>query len=136
MHHALVRVLEPLWERSFIHHSYACRKEKGTHRALEACSRFARRYAWVLRADVRKFYPSVDHEILLGLLRRRVRSGPVLNVIERILSVGDGERAPLSYFPGDDLFSPVERARGLPIGNLTSQFFANVYLDAVDHHMS
>ncbi len=125
VHHALVQVLEPLWERSFIHHSYACRRGKGTHRALEACSHFARRHAWVLRADVRKFYPSVDHEILLGLLRRRVQSGPVLNLIQRILAIGDGERAPLTYFPGDDLFSPVERSRGLPIGNLTSQFFAN-----------
>jgi len=136
VHHAIVQVLDPLWEPSFLFHSYACRRGKGLHAAVEACSRFARRYPWVLRADVQKFYPSVDHEVLCGILRRRVQSPRVLALLDLVLASAGADAAPLSWYPGDDLFSPVVRPKGLPIGNLTSQFFANVYLDAVDHRMT
>ena len=61
VHHALTGVLEPIFERSFIFDSYACRKGKGTHAAVDRCQQFARRYRYVLKADVRKFFPSIDH---------------------------------------------------------------------------
>ncbi len=68
VHHALTRTLEPIFEPSFIFDSYACRKGKGTHAAVDRCQRLARRYQYVLKADVRKFFPSIDHEILFGLI--------------------------------------------------------------------
>ncbi len=136
VHHAVVRVLEPLWERRFIHHCYACRKGKGAHAALDACTRFARRHAYVLHADVRKYFPSVDHAILEETLFGKVRDPGLRALLGRLIRhTGPLEPAPAS-FPGDDLFTPLERGHGIPIGNLTSQFFANVYLDAVDHEMT
>jgi retron-type reverse transcriptase len=78
VHHALVQVLEPLFERSFIHDSYACRKYKGTHAAVDRCQFFARRYHYVLKADIRKFFPSIDHAILKALLARKVKDPHVL----------------------------------------------------------
>lgn len=134
-HHALVAVLEPVFERGFIHDSYACRVGKGTHRAIQRTQRFMRRHAWCLKTDIVKFFPSVDHEVLLHTVRRRIADPQVLDLIETVLRSGadmpDQTDGP-DWFPGDDLLAPL-RPRGLPIGNLTSQFFANVYLDPVDH---
>ena len=133
VHHALTRVLEPIFERSFIFDSYACRRHKGTHAAVDRCQQFARKYRYVLKADIRKFFPSVDHEILLALVARKIKDRDVL-WLTRVLVEHSGEQEPvLDWFPGDDLFTPTERARGLPIGNQTSQFFGNVYLDPLDH---
>ena len=73
VHHALTGVLEPIFERSFIFDSYACRKGKGTHAAVDRCQQFARRYRYVLKADVRKFFPSIDHEILKDLIARKIK---------------------------------------------------------------
>ena len=64
VHHALTGILEPIFERSFIHDSFACRKGKGTHAAVDRCQEFARRYRYVLKADVRNYFPSIDHSIL------------------------------------------------------------------------
>jgi retron-type reverse transcriptase len=136
VHHALVSVLEPVFEPAFIYDSYACRKGKGQHRAVERFTHFARFNRYVLRADITKFYPSVDHETLLGLVARRVKDHLVLEMVRRILASGQGileSECEVAWFPGDDLFSPLERNRGLPIGNLTSQFFGNVCLNALDH---
>ncbi len=131
VHHALVGVLEPFYERRFIHDSYACRSERGTHRAVLRCQEFARGYRHVLKADVWKFYPSVDHDVLLGLLRRRVRDARVLALLADILRTWTSDRSYHRDFPGDDLFA-VLRPRGIPIGNLTSQFMANLYLAELD----
>ena len=73
VHHALTGVLEPIFERSFILDSYACRKGKGTHAAVDRCQQFARRYRYVLKADVRKFFPSIDHAILKDLVARKIK---------------------------------------------------------------
>jgi retron-type reverse transcriptase len=133
VHHALCSVIEPLFERSFIYDSYANRLGKGTHRALDRCTQYARRYSYVLRGDVRLFFPSIDHQILLARLARKIRDTRVLALARRILDSSNPQPAANFYFPGDDLFAPFERRRGLPIGNLTSQFWANVYLDPLDH---
>jgi len=135
IHHALVNVLEPLYERQFIFDSYACRRNKGTHRGLARAQHYLRRFPYYLKTDVVKFFPSVDHAILLEVLQERLADGRVLGLVDKILASGagvlDSEVEP-GYFPGDDLFA-LERPHGLPIGNLTSQFFANVLLDKADH---
>jgi RNA-directed DNA polymerase len=133
-HHALCNVIEPIWEARFIHDSYACRVGKGTHAALDRCTCFARRYAYVLRGDIVGFFPSVDHTILYDLLVRRIACPPTLRLIERIIGSGAGVHADnweMQWFPGDDLFAAA-RPRGLPIGNQTSQFWANVFLHQLD----
>jgi RNA-directed DNA polymerase len=134
VHHALVDVIEPLFEPRFIGDSYANRVGKGTHRALDRCQQFARRCRYVLQCDVRQFFPSVDHAILRAQLAHVVRDGGVSWLADRILDGGAGVLASeydVVWFSGDDLLA-VLRPRGLPIGNLTSQFWANVYLNDLD----
>ncbi|GAB4579785.1 MAG: RNA-directed DNA polymerase [Anaerolineales bacterium] len=135
VHHALCNLIEPIFERSFIFDSYANRIGKGTHRALNRAQTFARRYAYVLQCDVQQFFPAIDHAILRETLCRKISDPRVLWLCDQILASGRGiltEQYQMVYFPGDDLFS-VLRPRGLPIGNLTSQFWANVYLNPFDH---
>lgn len=88
VHHALCNVIEPLWERRFIFDSYANRCGKGTHRAILRCSQFARRYRYVLQCDIRQFFPSIDHEILLATLARVIQDDNVLRMAERIVHSG------------------------------------------------
>jgi hypothetical protein len=135
VHHALVNVLEPLFERCFVRDSYANRVGKGTHRALDRCQELARQLPFVLQLDLRQFFPSIDHAILREILRRKIGDTAVLALIDHVLASGEGvlsEAYSMVYFPGDNLFA-INRPRGLPIGNLTSQFWANVYLNPIDH---
>jgi len=135
VHHALCNVIEPVFERSFIADSYANRVGKGTHRALDRCQQFARQYHYVLQCDVEQFFPAIDHAILQETLARKIGDPDVLWLAERILASGRGvlsQEYEMRYFPGDDLFA-ANRPRGLPIGNLTSQFWANGYLNPFDH---
>ncbi|MDG4597347.1 MAG: reverse transcriptase domain-containing protein [Candidatus Contendobacter sp.] len=134
VHHALCNIIEPLFERTFIGDSYANRVGKGTHRALDRAQAFARRYRYVLQCDVREFFPSVDHAGLRAVIARTIADPDVLWLIDAILDNGADvlrDEYTMVYFPGDDLFA-INRPRGLPIGNLTSQFWANVYLNELD----
>lgn len=135
VHHALCNLIEPRFERRFIFDSYANRVGKGTHRAIDRLQTFARRYDYVLRMDVVQHFPSLDHAVLLAALRRQVPEDDAQWLMEVILASGAGvlrdEYTPV-YFPGDDLLAAL-RPRGLPIGNLTSQFWSNVYMDGFDH---
>ena len=134
VHHALVRQIEPIFERRFIHDSYACRVGKGTHRALDRCQEFARQRKYVLQWDLVQFFPSVDLQILRGILARPIADPDTLWLIDRILDSGAGvldDEYDMVYFPGDDLTAAC-RPRGLPIGNLTSQFWANCLLNELD----
>lgn len=122
VHHALFRVLYPLFDQSFIHDSYSCRVGKGTHRAVRRLEVFSRRLGfngrrnfWALKCDVRRYFDSVDHGILLSLIQRRVGDDGALWLVERILAS----------------FHTV-LGRGLPLGNVTSQLFANIYLNELD----
>jgi len=133
VHHALVNVIEPIFERRFIHGSYACRKGKGTHRALRQFVSWVRSSRYVLKMDIRKFFPTMDHEILKGRIRRFVKDPEVLRLCDLIIDGSNEQEPVIQWFAGDDLFTPVIRRKGIPIGNLTSQFFANIYLDALDH---
>lgn len=117
-HHALCVALEPLFERASIFDSYACRPGKGSHLAVRRAQYFARRFGRFLKLDIRKFFESSDHQILKTALRRLVKDQRLLGLADRIIDHG----APGST-PG----------KGLPIGNLTSQHFANFYLAPLDH---
>lgn len=133
VHHALTRVLEPVFERRFVTNSFACRKGKGTHRALASAAQGSHRFRYVLKCDIQKYFASIDHAILNELLARVVKCRCTLDLAARIVDGSNRQEEAISYFPGDTLFTPYERRRGLPLGNQTSQFFANVYLNPLDH---
>ncbi len=136
VHHAVCAVIAPLFERGFIDHTYANRAGKGTHRAVVRYERLRDRYRYVLRGDVFRYFPAIDHEVLKTDLRRRIGCERTLAVLDRIVDASNPQEPVHLYYPGDDLFTPYERRRGLPIGNLTSQLFANVYLDRFDHFVT
>ncbi len=133
VHHALCNVIAPIFEQTFTPDSYANRTGYGTHRALRTFVRYARSHRYALQCDIRKYFPSIDHEILKTTLRRKIKCPQTLWLIETIIDASNEQEPVHHFFPGDDLFTPYERRRGLPIGNLTSQFFANVYLSGFDH---
>jgi retron-type reverse transcriptase len=133
VHHALCNVIAPIFEKTFIADSYANRLGFGTHRALRRFTNFARSSRYVLQCDIKKYFPSIDHAILKKILFRKIKCCDTLWLIETIIDSSNPQESVIEYFPGDDLLSPLERRRGLPIGNLTSQFFANVYLNGFDH---
>ena len=132
VHHALCNVIGPLLERRFVYDSYSCRIGKGTEAGRERCRHYTNRFRYVLKCDIRKYFESIDHGVLLEKLGRVIRCKPTLELCRRIVASG-AEPAPHAvWFPGDDLFAAL-RPRGLPIGNLTSQLWANFYLDRIDH---
>jgi len=135
VHHALCNIIEPIFDRGFLFDSYACRKGKGTHAAVERASAYARRYRCVLKCDIEKYFPSIDHGVLFGLIAKRIKDEGVLWLVRTIIDGSNQQQEVLHHFPGDNLFSPLERRRGIPIGNQTSQFFAHVYLDGLDHYV-
>ena len=116
VHHAIINVLEPVFEKQFIYHTYACRKGKGTHAAARYAFKCAKRTTYFLKLDVRKYFDSIDHSVLKKILCRIIKDSRCL---ELLFSVID------SY--------ETNKSCGLPIGNLTSQFFANLYLSPLDH---
>ena len=132
VHHALTNILEPIFERRFSNHSFACRIGKGTHQALEVAREGVGRFPYVLKLDVRKYFASIDHQILNLQLERAIKCRPTLSLAARIIAGSNRQEEAIQYFPDDNLFTPFERRRGLPLGNQTSQFFANVYLDGLD----
>jgi retron-type reverse transcriptase len=122
LHHAIYRKLYPFFDRTFIADSFSCRIGKGTHKALERFRRFAyqasknnTRTCWVLKCDIRKFFDSIDQEILVSFMRRKITGENMLWLVEKILK---------SF--------KTESGKGLPLGNVTSQLFANVYLNELD----
>ena len=121
VHHAICNVIEPIFDRSMIPDSFACRVGKGNVAAVHRPQRWVRgrRQGFALSCDVRRYFDSVDHEVLRRLLARRIRDGHLLELLARLIAGGASE-------PGGG-------GRGIPIGNLTSQLFANVYLDPFDH---
>lgn len=133
VHHALCNIIEPLFDRTFIYDSYANRKDKGTHKAIERFNAYKRKYRYVLKCDIKKYFPSIDHEILYNIIKRKIADKDVLWLISIIINNSNPQESVFDYFESDDLMTPYERKRGLPIGNLTSQFFANIYLNKLDH---
>lgn len=134
VHHALCSVIEPRFEKVFIPDSYANRVGKGSHLAIARLQQFSRKYRYVLRCDIRQHFASIDHAILLQSLRKLIPESDIMALIEKIVAGGCDVLADeynMAWFPGDDLFA-ICRPRGLPIGNLTSQFWSNCYLHSFD----
>ncbi len=122
VHHAIHNILEPIFDPVFIHDSYATRKGKGTHAAINRFQEFARKTKYTLKCDIRQYFPSIDHDILLSLIRKKIACNDTLWLIKKILTT-DFACHPISN----------QQRTGIPIGNLTSQFFANIYLNGLDH---
>ena len=133
VHHALCNVIMPLLEPTLIGQTYANRVGYGSHRALMQFTGWARKYRYCLQCDVRKYFPSIDHAILKAQLRRKIKCPDTLWLIDTVIDASNEQIPVIEYFPGDTLLTPVERPKGLPIGNLTSQSFANLYLSPFDH---
>ena len=121
VHHALVSVIGPLFEQKFICHSYACRIDKGNHTAVRYLRSLlintGQDAPYAIKADISSYFASIDHDILFSMLKRRLRDKQVIRLCEHIV-----------YDSGYDTV-------GLPIGALTSQLFANIYLDVFDHYI-
>jgi hypothetical protein len=114
VHHALINILGPIWQSTFINDSYACIPGRGLHSASKRVMQFVRRYKYVLQCDIKKFYPSVNHKIMFKIIKKKVKDDRLLAVLQNIIfSCGNG--------------------RNLPIGNLTSQWMGNVYMNEADH---
>jgi RNA-directed DNA polymerase len=118
LHHALMMHMGPVLERALVADTFACRLGKGTLAAVRRAQEHIRRFPWFVKVDACAYFASIDHTILRGILRRRFKDPGLLALCDRIL---DGTPDP----PG----------RGLPIGALTSQYFANTYLDAFDRYL-
>lgn len=135
VHHAVCNVIMPIFEKTFIDNSFANRKGKGTHRAASMCRKYLHEYRYYLKCDIVKYFPSVDHEILKAILAKKIKCRDTLGLIELIIDGSNKQDCAEFYFQGDDLFSPCSRRKGIPIGNLTSQYFANIYLTPLDHYI-
>ena len=119
VHHAIMNICAVDFENHQIPYSYACRKGKGTLAAIKQAAHYQKTYPWYLKLDVRKFFDSIDHEILFSQLQRMYKDTPFLNLLWRLID---------SYHASD--------GKGLPIGNLTSQYFANHYLSFADKYLT
>jgi RNA-directed DNA polymerase len=120
VHHALIAVIAQPLEHLFIPTSYANRQGYGTHRALRRFNCACREHRWVLQADIRLYFPSIDLKLLLVQVERQIACPGTLWLLDRILANGASCGPALDAFPGNTLLTPLERPRGLPIGNLTS----------------
>lgn len=125
VHHALYRQLYPFFDRTFVADSYSCRKEKGTHRAMNRFRSFANkvskndtRTCWVLKCDIRKFFASIDQHTLLSLIEKYIPDIRVCALIKNIV--------------GSFCSTPGVAQKGLPLGNLTSQLLVNIYMNEFD----
>ncbi|MFQ6730072.1 MAG: reverse transcriptase domain-containing protein [Alphaproteobacteria bacterium] len=113
VHHALINVLGPIWQKRFIKDSYACIPGRGIHSAAQRAMLFVRKNKYVLQCDVRKFYPSIDHNIMMDIVARKIHDRKILWLLQKIVF----------SLPG---------GKNLPIGNLTSQWMGNLYLTELD----
>lgn len=127
VHHAIYRILYPIFDRKFIFDSYSCRVNRGTHKAMDRLRVFADRTsnnhtntAWVLKCDIRKFFANIDHGILLGIIKHHLDDAAVLWLLTEVI---------------ESFHTDGELGVGLPLGNLTSQLLVNIYMNIFDHFM-
>jgi len=123
LHHAIFRILYPIFDKLFIFDSYSCRNDKGTHKAINRLQSFCRKESknniktiYILKLDIRKFFDSIDHNILLSLIRKKVKDENAIWLIKTIINS----------------FS-IKPDEGIPLGNITSQLFANIHLNELDY---
>lgn len=134
VHHAICNILGSILDKTLIIDSYACRNGKGLHRALKRAFYMYRNSRYHYRLDISKFYYTIDHDILMDLLMRKIKDQKLLSLIRDLLNTYDSGMQYYDPYEGDDLIDMI-RSRGLPIGNLTSQVFANYYLSSFDHYV-
>lgn len=146
IHHLLVTFLEPIWEKKFIHHSYSCRKDKGAHRAIKDLKKFLKQVsqnfsqpAYYLQVDISAFFMSLKKDILFSLIHRHLKNPELLWLTKQIIFhdptknfYSKGNWRLFQLIPSHKSLFRVPENQGLPIGNLTSQFFANIYLNELD----
>lgn len=127
VHHAIYRLLYPYFDNKFIFDSYSCRIDKGTHRAINRFREFGRKVSrndtktvWILKCDIRKFFATIDHKVLKDILNRSIKNNDVMWILEEVID---------SFQTGKD------KNMGLPLGNLTSQLFINIYMNEFDQFM-
>jgi len=149
VHHLLVSRMEDIYEPKFIYDSYACRRSKGTHAAVKrlryfmnSVSRRGARPAWFLQLDIRSFFMSIDKTILMEIIERNVKDKTILALARKVIFhdctdeyIYKGNSDLLNRVPSQKSLFHAAPATGLPIGNLTSQFFANLYLNELDQFM-
>ena len=123
LHHAIYRKLYPFFDKTFITDSYSCRIKKGTHKAINKFRKFAykvsknnTRSCWILKCDIKKFFANIDHDILLKILREYIPDENIIWLLEKVIKS----------------FSSTKDGTGLPLGNLTSQLFVNIYMNKFD----
>lgn len=136
VHHALMNVLEPILDCHFHPDSYACRKGKGTLASANRLQSMMLRHKYALQCDIQKFFPSLDHAVMKNIFRRLIKDRHMLWLMDLIVDNSNHQPSGICWFEGDDLFTPQDRRKGLPIGNLTSQWFANWYLNGLDHFIT
>ena len=134
VHHAIINLIQPIYEKIFIYDSFASRKSKGTHSAVERFESFVRKVSsngrkiknpfnnnsikgYVLKADIKHYFATIDHKVLINILRKKINDENFIGLIKIVL----------------DNFETKYKGQGLPLGNYTSQFFANVYLNHLDY---
>lgn len=127
LHHAVFAAINPIFEPTFIANSFSCRINKGTHKGIDILTKTLRKISrnssnqcFILKCDVRKFFETVDHSILLNIISKRMKDAETLRLLEKIIG---------SFM---SRCSTLAKQKGLPLGNLTSQLFANIYLNELD----
>lgn len=121
VHHAICRILGPIWDATLIHDTYACRINKGAHRAIAKAQHYSRRFRYYFKCDIRKYFDTIDHTILGQILRKKIKDKALLRLLDQIIVTPQ--------------LSGQTSGKGIPIGNLTSQYFANLYLGELDHYL-
>lgn len=130
LHHAIFRIINPIFEETFIANSFSCRIGKGTHKGVIALEKMIRKESknyskccYILKCDVSKFFDTIDHQILMNILKKRIKDKKALWLLREVIESFSSSKS--------DIFN----IRGVPIGNLTSQIFANVYMNELDQYI-
>ena len=122
--HAICNIIEPIFDKRFIYDSYACRGDKGIHRGSARLTQFLRRArnkwdkTYCLKCDVKQYFPNINHDVLSDIVKKIIKCRDTMSVLDDIIRSHNAEEG-----------------KGIPIGNLTSQLFANVYLNELDYYM-
>lgn len=116
VHHAIMNVIEPIWEKMLIHDTYACIKNRGIHRGSTKTMEFIRKNKYCLKCDISKFFPSIDHDIMYAMIKRKIKCPETLSLLKDIVYSCPG-------------------GKNAPIGNHTSQWFGNLYMNELDQYV-
>ena len=137
VHHAIHRILYPYFDKKFIYDSYSCRKGKGTHKAINRFDAFARKVSkndtktcWVLKCDIKKFFASIDHQILKSILAKYIKDKDILWLLNQVIDSFNSPKNPNSL-----IYHISYTNKGLPLGNLTSQLLVNIYMNEFDQYV-